>query len=242
MKIEAKNLFQIVNTCHRTTTTESGRYSLAGVLLEFYRTDKMTNIKAVATNGYSLSVVYSVASGDFLTNGDDLCVNMSNLWKHRNKLKDKKYEVVVSIVQKTGLDDCVVFEWNNGKTGRSKREYKIACPIVSGRFPKWREAIPSAEPIGTARISPSQWVKAYQEWTQTHQISINGTCAVVSHAPELKADHSGSKIEFNGRLDNIVNHLESRKEDELTIGYWGPKKGLRIDSPESTFYIMPCTK
>jgi DNA polymerase III subunit beta len=240
--ITAADFSRIVHCVATCSDPDSSRYALGGVQLELSG-DTLT---ATCTDGRQLATTECKISAP--TNDGEI-VLASNEVSYANhtwliSAADlRKAPILKSTSQVVMLVSAgvVSFSYTNGRAGKLK-QIKIDCKMVEGRFPNWRQCLPSKSPAGTAVIDPSQWVKAWRSFRDDSAIkfNINGSVSIKDR-PTLnleRIEHTGDDIELKVDFDLLTSHL-STLPGWCELKYRSPDEPLEVVQGKTRYVLMP---
>ncbi len=216
-EVEARLFRELVRRTVFATDVESTRYALGGVLLDM--SDE--TITAVATDGRRLARMQGSGKrvGDFSTANSNTIVPVKTLSLMEKSITDQDQVVQIAVRQ----NDILV------RTGRCM----IYSRLVEGRYPNWRQVIPSR--------------------TDGYKVgSICGPFHTAVRQASIVADQESRGVNFDFTSGNVVIQAltaevgESRIE--LPVSYDGPDIKMTLSSqfvsdffrvlePDKTFSI-----
>ena len=208
-KVSKRQLVTAITTTAILCDRESCRFSLGGVLIE---QDKAgTGFNFVGTDGRRLGVYHMPAQVSnrsdmegFFKGGtavDQVILDGQHLLNMAKRLENKTASDTVTVTphvkvdnKKMGKGTAYTFSWT-----ANSRKMTAQARVEEGRFPKWRDVIPSIDTaVGRAIGHRNRWVaslgKAVEPCnTYEYRVDLNG--AVTLKRDEVKV----GGVEYSGR-------------------------------------------
>lgn len=227
--------------CQLCTDTDCTRFSLGGVRFEL---DGPT-LTTIGTDGRRLCTATTKVMSKTGTDSDDTISGVYNCEALGKKLARVNVDNL-SIFTVSLSAVAVSFQW---ETARGKTE-SVACPVVDGRYPNWRQVIPTWKdcPAGSIDFSVGDWADAINEHESEHgaDMAVNGK---VSFSRPLELSHKGHTGADLSCLINQAYILDWVKaanrcgiSSDAKLSFDGPSSPVLVTTEAAQLVVMPMSR
>lgn len=241
-QIDSKDLLAIVKVCGRCVDKDSSRFCLGGIRIEI---SEDRTLVAIGTDGRQLAkYTCKIACGTPFTR--EFILDIGELRKISARLASGRCSFVSVVELTVGVVASYVFSWDNGLHSTRRKEYQATCRTIDGRFPNWKQVIPTTTPTGSCRIDSMQWVKAWNDSRESvgYVLNVNGTVQVDAPKPPRfeRIDHTGDDFSTILNLDWLIGHLSATPSKQVEMHSHGANRPIHLVDQFSEFLIMPMTE